>query len=88
MKIDNYLPNPWLDALPSKTDGPTASTGRASDEKQTQTAFPSDIFDAKNTVSTDIRADKVEALQRVIASGAYQVSAENIADSMLRDWQG
>lgn len=33
----------------------------------------------------DIRVDKVEALKKAIASGTYRVSAQAIADAILRE---
>lgn len=35
--------------------------------------------------SPEVRTEKVEALKRAIANGTYRVSAEDIADAILRE---
>ena len=36
----------------------------------------------------DVRQEKVEALQKAVQSGTYEVSADKIADAMLMDFAG
>jgi flagellar biosynthesis anti-sigma factor FlgM len=89
MKITNNPPNPWLDAVGrSKTSEGAPPAGKAADEKPNQAEFPADHLEIRNAPGDEMRSAKVERLQRAIASGHYQVSSEDIAQAMLRDWQG
>ena len=92
MRVDSNLPNPWLESLTSskteshKTNGGSAPS-HAHVEDHGAEDLPADSFAIKSPALDTPRADKIEALQRAIAGGAYDVSAENIADAMIRDWQ-
>jgi flagellar biosynthesis anti-sigma factor FlgM len=92
LKIDNYVSNPWLDPVSRpKTEGSAAvaSTASGSPDRNaaTKSAFPEDSVHVSSVASDDVRANKVEALQRALAAGTYQVSTEDIADAILRDWK-
>jgi len=87
MKIDNNLPNPWLDAIGrSDLEGVTPEK-KSSGDKPAQAGFPEDSLTLRNAGSDDVRAEKVAALQRAVADGSYEVSSESIADAMLREWR-
>lgn len=93
MRVDNNLPNPWLDSSVSlktenqRTGGATAPNSVPVDDLRTATELPADSLEIKSPALDAPRMDKIEALQRAIAGGTYNISAENIADAMIRDWQ-
>jgi len=87
MKVDSNLSNPWLECIGRPTDGLPA-TSKSIDGKQVSPEFPDDTLSITSAPEGDIRADKVEALQSAIANGSYEVSADSIAEAMVREWQG
>jgi anti-sigma28 factor (negative regulator of flagellin synthesis) len=88
MRVTDNLLNPWLDQVGQSKNDPAARTENKSDAKQQASALPGDELMVRNVAGDEIRADKVAALQRAVASGTYTVPAEELADAMLRDWQG
>jgi negative regulator of flagellin synthesis FlgM len=38
--------------------------------------------------ASDVRADKIEALQKAIATGSYRVSSAEVADKMIQSLLG
>lgn len=88
MKIDSNLSNPWLESIGRSTTDNVPASGKSVDVKQASPEFPDDTLSISNASGEDIRADKVEALQSAIANGSYEVSAESIADAIVREWQG
>jgi flagellar biosynthesis anti-sigma factor FlgM len=91
MKIDGNLPNPWLDALTRpKTEETKATAPAASNsvpDQGTKAQLPDDRVDVSSSPADTGRSEKVQALQQAIANGTYQVSSEDIADAILRDWK-
>jgi flagellar biosynthesis anti-sigma factor FlgM len=88
MKVDSNLSNPWLESIGRSTTDSVPANSKSIDAKQTSPEFPDDTLSIRNAPGGDIRADKVEALQSAIANGTYDVSAESIADAIVREWQG
>jgi len=90
MRIDSGLPIPsqleidrTQKKAPSTTTDKSTSGGVTSDLSQDAVRLSS-LVDQVNT-SPEIRADKVKALRDSISSGTYEVSAEALADAILRD---
>ena len=88
MRVTDNLLNPWLDQVGQSKNDAAVRTENKSDAKQQPSALPGDELNVRNAAGDEIRADKVAALQRAMAGGTYTVSAEDVADAMLRDWQG
>jgi anti-sigma28 factor (negative regulator of flagellin synthesis) len=87
MKIDT-LQNPWLSSVEqSKTQGPQ-TTVRHSEQNDKPAVFPEDSVEIRRPGIEEAHSEKIDALQRAIANGTYQVGATEIADAMLREWQG
>lgn len=86
MRVTDNLLNPWLDQVGQAKNDPAVRAENKSEGKQ-PASLPSDELSVRNGAGDEVRADKVAALQRAVAGGNYTVSAEDLADAMLRDWQ-
>lgn len=84
MRIDaiNKVSQLYQVAKPKKTTG-TDSTDTK--EKYEVSRFGQDYQTAKAAVkaSDDIREDKVSGIKKALATGTYNVSAQEIADKMV-----
>jgi flagellar biosynthesis anti-sigma factor FlgM len=68
---------------PSSTSGSGMATARDSSELS-----PAAQVVAQAMQMPDVRQDRVASLQQRIASGAYQVAPQAVADAMLRNLAG
>lgn len=86
MKIDSNLSHPWLEPIGRAAEEATPPD-KPAEAKQAQAAFPEDRFTPSSTAADPSRAEKVQRLQAAINDGRYNVSAEDLADAILRDWK-
>ena len=74
--------NPNADETRVKTRGPVAGPILAGTGDATQLSAAGAVL-AKATAGSDVRTEKVAALQAAIASGTYHVSASDVADKLI-----
>jgi len=71
-------------SLATATTGPAPTTDRASISDGDQTHLsPAALAAAAASGSSDVRTDKVAAVQQALASGSYAVSASDVADKLI-----
>ena len=85
MKIDSNLSNPWLDSIGRAAEDTTPGSKQA-EKNSAQVEFPQDRFTPSQAPTDQSHAEKVAALQNAVNDGTYSVSAEDIADAILREW--
>jgi flagellar biosynthesis anti-sigma factor FlgM len=72
-----------------RPDGPSsAPTGSMTPERDSSNLSPAAHVVAQAMQMPDVRQDRIASLQRQIASGDYQVPAQDVADAMLRNLAG
>lgn len=69
-------------AVPNQGDTSVANAGRANQADRTNLSSAGGMI-SQALAGSDVRSDKVAALQQTIASGTYNVSSSDVAGKMI-----
>jgi negative regulator of flagellin synthesis FlgM len=67
----------------NQSTAPVAKEGRVDHADQTNLSSASGVI-AQALSGSDVRTNKVDALQQAIASGSYSVASSDVADKMIQ----
>lgn len=70
-------------STPAKPTGNDTATPKKSQSDDARLSFAGELI-TQTLGASDVRADKVEALQKAIASGSYRVSSADVADRLIQ----